>query len=102
MIFFSIFLTTLFIVLFYLANQSFEFATSPKKMISELKLFPSNLKNISYIYLALAFICFMLLPVFWGLSFYLKSDANVVVTVLGLAWIYNWVRILYFPKKNEK
>ncbi len=101
MIFISISLTTLFIVLFYMANQSFEFATSPKKIFSELKLFPFKLNNVPYIYLALAFICFMLLPIFWGLSFYLNSDANVVVTVFGLAWIYNWVRILYFPKKKE-
>ncbi|TGK07487.1 hypothetical protein EHO59_05130 [Leptospira semungkisensis] len=37
---------------------------------------------------------FFLLPFFWGLTIFLKSDANVVVIILGLVWIYFWSRTL--------
>ncbi|TGL63374.1 LIC10362 family protein [Leptospira sarikeiensis] len=37
---------------------------------------------------------FFLLPFFWGLTFYLKSDANVLVIIFGLFWIYFWSRTL--------
>jgi hypothetical protein len=101
MIFFAILLTTMLILFFYMANQTFEFTSSPKKIIPELKQFPTKLDQIPYLYLGLAFFCFMILPLLWGLNFYLKSDANVLVTVLALAWIYNWIRILYFSKKEK-
>ncbi|EIE02785.1 LIC10362 family protein [Leptospira licerasiae] len=39
-------------------------------------------------------ISFFLLPFFWGLTFFLKSDANVLVIILGLFWIYFWSRTL--------
>ncbi|EMK00383.1 MULTISPECIES: hypothetical protein [unclassified Leptospira] len=39
-------------------------------------------------------ISFFLLPFFWGLTFFLQSDANVLVIILGLFWIYFWSRTL--------
>ncbi len=39
-------------------------------------------------------ISFMLLPFFWGMTFFLKSDGNVLVIILGFFWIYFWSRTL--------
>ncbi|PJZ71370.1 hypothetical protein CH373_02405 [Leptospira perolatii] len=44
------------------------------------------------VYWFLFFLCFSLLPFFWGLTFFLKTDANVIVVIVGLAWVYFWSR----------
>ncbi|EPG73371.1 hypothetical protein LEP1GSC058_2953 [Leptospira fainei serovar Hurstbridge str. BUT 6] len=44
------------------------------------------------IYWFLFFGSFLLLPYFWGLTFLLKSDMNVLVIIGGLVWDYYWSR----------
>ena len=41
------------------------------------------------------FLLFLLLPLFWGLTFWLHSDANVVVVVATIIWGYNWVKYVF-------
>ncbi|TGK01335.1 hypothetical protein EHQ53_08470 [Leptospira langatensis] len=39
-------------------------------------------------------VSFFLLPFFWGLTLFIKTDANVVVIIFGIVWIYFWSRTL--------
>jgi hypothetical protein len=55
----------------------------------------SPLKRDSYI-LLISFLLFLVLPLFWGLSFFLVSDGNVLVVIFTIAWIYNWLKYTFF------
>jgi len=55
----------------------------------------SPLQRDSYI-LLISFFIFLVLPLFWGLSFFLVSDGNVVVVIFTIAWIYNWLKYTFF------
>lgn len=68
------------------------------KSIEEIRLeietsFATPFSGKSWIWF-LFLISFFLLPFFWGLTFFLQSDANVLVIILGLFWIYFWSRTL--------
>jgi len=42
------------------------------------------------------FLVFLLIaPLVVGFSFYLKSDANVVVVLAFLIWIYQWIKAIW-------
>jgi hypothetical protein len=55
----------------------------------------SPLQRDSYI-LLISFFIFLVLPLFWGLSFFLVSDGNVLVVIFTIAWIYNWLKFTFF------
>lgn len=55
--------------------------------------FSSPLLVSSWIWF-LFLLSFLLLPFFWGLTFLLKTDWNVVVIIAGLFWVYFWSRTL--------
>ena len=55
----------------------------------------SPLERDSYI-LLISFFIFLVLPLFWGLSFFLVSDGNVLVVIITIAWIYNWLKYTFF------
>lgn len=41
------------------------------------------------------FLLFMILPLFWGLAFWLRSDLNVIVVIITLIWAYNWIKYVF-------
>jgi len=41
------------------------------------------------------FLLFLILPLFWGLSFWLRSDLNVIVVIITLIWAYNWTKYVF-------
>lgn len=98
---YSISISLLFVFFAYLANEKLATGFSLSKIISELRKIKTNWNEIPYIYLGLAYILFMLLPLFWGLTFYLQSDANVVVVVVFLTWTYNWTRYIFLNPKAQ-
>ncbi|MCB1158256.1 MAG: hypothetical protein H7A25_14650 [Leptospiraceae bacterium] len=54
-----------------------------------------------WLYLSLS--SFLLLPLIWGLSLFLKTDFNVIIVILWMFWVYNWLKyILQEKKKKEK
>ena len=97
---YAILISILFSIFAYLANEKLNIGFSLPKIISELRKIKTNWKTISYLYLGLAYILFMLLPLVWGLTFYLQSDANVVVVVIFLTWTYNWTRYIFLNSKT--
>jgi hypothetical protein len=51
-------------------------------------------------YITLCFFCsFLLLPLFWGLAFFLKTDANILVVLFTMVWSYNWIKYALLPPK---
>jgi hypothetical protein len=96
---YAILISILFSIFAYLANAKLNIGFSLPKIISELRKIKTNWNTIPYLYLAFAYILFMLLPLVWGLTFYLQSDANVVVVVIFLTWTYNWTRYIFLNSK---
>ncbi|TGK17922.1 hypothetical protein EHO61_10665 [Leptospira fluminis] len=65
--------------------------TGLREALSESLSSPFALKSIFWF---LFFICTLLLPYFWGLTFLIKTDLNALVIILGLIWDYYWSRTL--------
>ena len=97
----TLLITLLTALFFYLAYKKKKFEISFFSIIDQLRLAIKNLKELSSIYLLLSYIGFMLLPLFWGLSFYLQTDANVVVVVFFIIWVYNWTRYIFLYEKKK-
>ncbi|EQA60407.1 LIC10362 family protein [Leptospira alexanderi] len=47
------------------------------------------------VFLLLSLCVWMLLPLFWGLAFFLKTDANVLVVIGCMIWTYYWLKYLF-------
>ncbi|EMJ94302.1 LIC10362 family protein [Leptospira alstonii] len=46
------------------------------------------------VFLLLSLCTWMLLPLFWGLTFFLKTDANVLIVIGFMVWTYYWLKYL--------
>lgn len=46
-------------------------------------------------------IIFLILPIFWGLALFLKTDGNVLVVIFTIGWIYNWIKYTYLSDKQR-
>ena len=89
-------LTFMFLLFSNLAIKKNKGKLTFKNIPEKLRESVRDLSHLKNLYLFLSFICFLLLPLFWGLSFYLKTDYNVVVVVGFLFWSYNWTKYIYF------
>ncbi|TGK15510.1 LIC10362 family protein [Leptospira stimsonii] len=47
------------------------------------------------LFLLLSLCAWMLLPLFWGLAFFLKTDANVLIVIGFMVWTYYWLKYLF-------
>ncbi len=99
---YSILITILFIAFFQLARMSIGFELAYSSITNSLRNAVVDWKNTGSMYLLSAYFLFMLLPFFWGLTFFLKSDANVVVVILAFSWIYNWTKYFFLNEKLER
>ncbi|MBK8398051.1 MAG: hypothetical protein IPL26_22780 [Leptospiraceae bacterium] len=99
---YSILITILFISFFQLAKKSLGFELIYSSIASALRNSILNWKNAGSIFLLSSYLLFMLLPFFWGLTFFIKTDANVVIVILGFTWIYNWTKYIFLNEKLEK
>ncbi|TGL34704.1 hypothetical protein EHQ52_09410 [Leptospira koniambonensis] len=92
---YSVVLTLICLLTLFLAIRNLgKFPKSLEEIQSEIEAsFATPLSGKSWIWF-LFLISFFLLPFFWGLTFFLQSDANVLVIILGLFWIYFWSRTL--------
>jgi hypothetical protein len=73
---------------------------SIRTLIDELRQSAESPKNKSSIYLFAFFISLILLPLFWGLAIYLKTDANVLAVLVTMVWGYNLIKYI-FPVQAE-
>ncbi|MCC5815617.1 MAG: hypothetical protein JJT78_12745 [Leptospira sp.] len=45
--------------------------------------------------LILLFLAIIFFPLVVGLDFFLKTDANVLVVIFFLFWLYQWIKIIW-------
>jgi hypothetical protein len=88
--------TTFFLGLFLFLLKSKIFTISLSNNLNTIKTASHSLNNVNSILVLLTYLLFLIIPLFWGLGFLLKSDANVVVVLFTIAWIYNWIKYTYF------
>jgi hypothetical protein len=88
--------TTLFVVLFSYLLKIKVFSFSLPNNLTTIKASSNTLNNQKSILVLITYYLFLILPLFWGLGFLLNSDANVVVVLFTIAWIYNWIKYTYF------
>ena len=88
--------TTLFVVFFSYLLKIRVFTISLPNNLTTIKTETNSLNNQKSILVLFTYFLFLILPLFWGLGFLLKSDANVVVVLFTIAWIYNWIKYTYF------
>ncbi|XDD51877.1 hypothetical protein AB3N59_02315 [Leptospira sp. WS92.C1] len=72
-----------------------------------LSTFRSEFKNVLHtpfrknsILLLLSLCSWMLLPLFWGLAFFLKTDANVLIVIGFMIWTYYWLKYLFSTNES--
>ncbi|NCN10257.1 MAG: hypothetical protein GW938_10475 [Leptospira sp.] len=81
------------LVLAYLYFQ--QCRTQNVKFIDSLRLALVR-HNTKDDWFGILFLVFLLIaPLVVGFSFYLKSDANVVVVLAFLIWIYQWIKAIW-------
>lgn len=101
MIYISIFLTICWLVFLVLATKK----ANAKIRYSELKSFLNRaLKDIKApesIFIFISYVSFLLLPLFWGLTFLLKTDFNVIVVLFFIVWVYNWIKYIFLHGEQE-
>jgi len=88
--------TTLLVFLFSYLLKTKVFSISLTYNLNTIKSSTNSLNNQKSILVLLTYFLFLILPLFWGLGFFLKSDANVVVVLFTIVWIYNWIKYTYF------
>lgn len=95
MLLLSVIITILLPVLLYAASKKIPFELNFKSCIEALRnsvkkpFIPGNILLLS------AFCIVILLPLFWGLSFYLHTDANVVAVLITFVWGYNLIKYIF-------
>jgi hypothetical protein len=99
---YSILITILFVAFFQLAHKSIGFELTYSSIANALRNAVADWKSAGSLYLLTAYLLFMLLPFFWGLTFFLKTDANVVIVILAFSWIYNWTKYIFLNEKLER
>jgi hypothetical protein len=95
MMIFSIILTLFCIGSIYLAKNRKGFSISYSEISKSMRESIKDPLDLSNILLLLFFLSFLILPFSWGLTFYLRTDANVLVVLLGMVWIYNWIKYVF-------
>ena len=108
---YSIFLSLFFLISIYLIFKNTSIRPGFKELFllnraffrkeKENPLFEEGDRVKVWLYLSLS--SFLLLPLIWGLSLFLKTDFNVIIVILWMFWVYNWLKyILQEKKKKEK
>lgn len=96
----SILLTLLFIFLIYKIRSQGAIVFSYTGIVEKLYQSVSKWNTSESVYLLLAFTCFLLLPLFWGLTFLIKSDWNVIVVLFFFSWSYKWIKIIFLKEED--
>ncbi|TGK34960.1 hypothetical protein EHQ12_11710 [Leptospira gomenensis] len=91
---YALILTILCGFFFVLSYKEFQ---GPKKLSSLRPTFQNAFRfplRRNSVFLLLSLFAWMLLPLFWGLAFFLKTDANVLIVIGFMIWTYYWLKYL--------
>ncbi len=99
--FISIFVSILCILSLYLGIKSLQISFHWKEIIHALREAPKNPFQKSSLLLFTFLTTLILLPFFWILSIYLKTDANVLSVLVSMFWGYHLIKYLYPDKKKS-
>ncbi|MDX1957528.1 MAG: hypothetical protein SFU98_03090 [Leptospiraceae bacterium] len=91
----SIILSIIFLASFVLTKSKKKLPLTYSAWSNSLRENKTSIFKDNNFLLYFTFFLFLILPFFWGLSFYLRTDANVVVVLIGFTWIYNWVKYIF-------
>ncbi|PJZ85500.1 LIC10362 family protein [Leptospira harrisiae] len=87
----------LFLFVFLYSFRFRNLVPNPEQSILiQIQAATKDWKSTPNLVLLIAFLLFLLFPLTLGFSFYLQSDANVVVVILWIIWAYNWSKYSFF------
>ncbi|MCP5513629.1 MAG: hypothetical protein H7A24_17200 [Leptospiraceae bacterium] len=96
---YSILLTLLFFALLFTLKQKQNKISSFRDFRNTIKTaFQKPLNSEKYT-IIITFTVFLALPLFWGLTFFLQTDLNVLVVLFTFTWVYNWFKYTVFDEK---
>ncbi|MCE9500019.1 MAG: hypothetical protein K8R21_05920 [Leptospira sp.] len=97
---YSLALTLVCILSLGLAVKTGRTEVSFTSIVSSLRNSINNISESHSVLILIFFISFLFLPLFWGLSFFLRTDGNVVIVVVFIIWSYNWVKYIFYVDSN--
>ncbi|MCW7481264.1 LIC10362 family protein [Leptospira kanakyensis] len=65
-------------------------------LLLQIQTATKDWKSTHHLVLLIGFSLFLLYPLTLGFSFYLRSDANVLVVILWVIWAYNWSKYTFW------
>lgn len=67
-----------------------------QNILLQIQAATKDWKSTHHLVLLFSFALFLLLPLTLGFTFYLKTDANVVVVIVWIIWAYNWSKYTFW------
>ncbi|MBM9548495.1 hypothetical protein JWG40_15815 [Leptospira sp. 201903074] len=67
-----------------------------QNILLQIQAASKDWKSTPYLVLLIGFALFLLLPLTLGFSFFLRTDANVVVVIVWIIWAYNWSKYTFW------
>ncbi len=98
----TFFITLLCCLSLYLGLKKRKLSFSFKNVVHSLRLSVEKPFELASIFMLTFFVTLILLPLFWGLSLFLKTDANVLAVLITMAWGYNLIKYTFPISKEEK
>jgi len=98
----TFFMTFLCFLCLYLGLKKRNLEFKLKNVVSSLRLSVQKPLELASIYMLIFFVILIFLPLFWGLSLFLKTDGNVLAVLITMAWGYNLIKYTFPISKEEK
>ncbi|MCG6142906.1 LIC10362 family protein [Leptospira bandrabouensis] len=67
-----------------------------KNILVQIQEATKDWKSTPNLVLLASFVLFLLFPLTLGFSFFLRTDANVLVVIVWIIWAYNWSKYSFF------
>ncbi|MCT8333084.1 hypothetical protein NUH30_05325 [Leptospira sp. 85282-16] len=67
-----------------------------KNILVQIQEATKDWNSTPHLVLLISFILFLLFPLTLGFSFFLRTDANVLVVIVWIIWAYNWSKYSFF------
>ncbi|EMY68955.1 LIC10362 family protein [Leptospira vanthielii] len=65
-------------------------------ILEQIQVASKDWKSTPYLVLLISFALLLLLPLTLGFTFFLRTDANVVVVIVWIIWAYNWSKYTFW------
>ncbi|TGK84255.1 hypothetical protein EHQ31_06115 [Leptospira montravelensis] len=67
-----------------------------KNILVQIQEATKDWNSTPHLVLLISFLLFLLFPLTLGFSFFLRTDANVLVVIVWIIWAYNWSKYSFF------